>query len=160
MGRGFGTGTCPAVQSRTGWPRLGGGGTTPAFRSPTTMSGSFWTGSTTSVRSHPGLKLNIPSWLVCMSWFPLTLSSGGHRARRSDRRGLHRSAKRAGTSLCTHKTLHKKAGPFSVARLKMDLPFHNRLAFTGEVPALLVRPRPAPPRRACGCCSRTGHPPG
>ena len=30
----------------------------------------------------------------------------------------------------------QKAGPFSVARLKMDLPFHSRLAFTGEMPAL------------------------
>ena len=34
----------------------------------------------------------------------------------------------------------QKAGPFSVARLKMDLPFHNRLA--GGVPALL---HPSPP---------------
>ena len=32
----------------------------------------------------------------------------------------------------------QKAGPSSVARLKMDLPFHDRLAFTGEVPALLT----------------------
>ena len=32
-----------------------------------------------------------------------------------------------------------KAGPFSVAPLKMDLPFHNnRVAFTGGVPALLL----------------------
>ena len=28
-----------------------------------------------------------------------------------------------------HRPLHKKAGPFSVARLKMDLPFRNRLAY-------------------------------
>ena len=28
-------------------------------------------------------------------------------------------------------TMHsQKAGPFSVARLKMDLPFHNRLAYS------------------------------
>ena len=32
---------------------------------------------------------------------------------------------------------HKKTGPFSVARLKMDVPFHDRFAFTGgRVPAL------------------------
>ena len=37
----------------------------------------------------------------------------------------------------THKA-SQNAGPFSVARLKMDPPFHNRLMFTGEVPALLV----------------------
>ena len=40
--------------------------------------------------------------------------------------------KRAGTSLCTclyTQTHHKKAGPFSVARLKMDLPSHNLLAY-------------------------------
>ena len=30
--------------------------------------------------------------------------------------------------LFVHTNIHKKAGPFSVARLKMDLPFHNRLA--------------------------------
>ena len=39
--------------------------------------------------------------------------------------------------------LHKKAGPFSVARLKMDLPFHTRLSCTqprptAEVPAALL----------------------
>ena len=44
--------------------------------------------------------------------------------------------KRASTSLCTHKR-SQTAGPFSVARLKMDLPFHNRLALKGELPALL-----------------------
>ena len=38
-----------------------------------------------------------------------------------------------------HTKHSQKAGPFSVARLKMDLPFHNRLAFTGEVPALSLR---------------------
>ena len=31
--------------------------------------------------------------------------------------------------LCAHTTRSQKAGPFSVARLKMDLPLHNRLAF-------------------------------
>ena len=44
--------------------------------------------------------------------------------------------------LCVHTNLvHTKhpykAGPPSVARPEMDLPFHDRLAFTGEVPALL-----------------------
>ena len=37
-----------------------------------------------------------------------------------------------GTSLrsCLYtQTILEKAGPFSVARLKMDLPFHNRLAY-------------------------------
>ena len=34
--------------------------------------------------------------------------------------------KRAGTSLCLYTQM---AGRFSVARLKMDLPFHNRLAY-------------------------------
>ena len=50
-------------------------------------------------------------------------------------------SKRAGTSLCAHKTVHEKAGPLSVARLKMGPPFHNRLALTGAcaVPALLAR---------------------
>ena len=38
---------------------------------------------------------------------------------------------------CVYTNIHKKAGPFSAARLKMDLPFHKRLAFTGEAPALL-----------------------
>ena len=37
-------------------------------------------------------------------------------------------------------SIAQKAGLYSVARLKMDLPFHNRLAFTGEVPALFLRP--------------------
>ena len=32
-------------------------------------------------------------------------------------------------------SIAQKAGLYSVARLKMDLPFHNRLAFTGGVPA-------------------------
>ena len=38
--------------------------------------------------------------------------------------------KRAGPPLCAH-TAHctQEAGPFSVARLKMDLPFHNRIAY-------------------------------
>ena len=31
--------------------------------------------------------------------------------------------------------IHGKAGPVLVARLKMDLRSHNRLAFTGQVPA-------------------------
>ena len=35
--------------------------------------------------------------------------------------------------LFVHTKHSQKAGPFSVARLKMDLPFHNRLAFTGDV---------------------------
>ena len=48
------------------------------------------------------------------------------------------SVKRAGTSLCTCLKHSQNAGPFSVARLKMDPPFHSRLAFTAEVPALLV----------------------
>ena len=41
-------------------------------------------------------------------------------------------AKRAGASLCTclcTRNIHGKACPFSVARLKMDLPFHDRLAY-------------------------------
>ena len=40
--------------------------------------------------------------------------------------------------VCTHSTFTKTAGTFSVARLKMDLPFRNRLAFTGDVPALFA----------------------
>ena len=36
-----------------------------------------------------------------------------------------------------HPKHSQKAGPFSVARLKTDLPFHNRLAYNREVPALL-----------------------
>ena len=48
---------------------------------------------------------------------------------------VDRGCKRAGTSLCTHKTF-TKGRSILVARLKMDLPFHNRLAFTGEVPAV------------------------
>ena len=35
-------------------------------------------------------------------------------------------AKRAGTSLCARKIIPQQAGPFSVARLKLDLPFHTR----------------------------------
>ena len=31
--------------------------------------------------------------------------------------------------LFAHTTHSQKAGPFSVARLKMDLPFHDRLAY-------------------------------
>ena len=44
------------------------------------------------------------------------------------------------TCLCTHSI--GKAGPFSVARLKMDLPFQNRLAHNRvhRRSALLVRP--------------------
>ena len=71
-------------------------------------------------------------------------------------------AAQEGTSLCAHKNIYKtvhslrpvskrahttvhtkhsqKAGPFSVAPLKMDRPLHNRLAVTGEVPALLAAP--------------------
>ena len=30
---------------------------------------------------------------------------------------------------CAHSKHAQKAGPFSVARPKMDLPFHNRLAY-------------------------------
>ena len=45
--------------------------------------------------------------------------------------------------LFVHAKDSQKAGPFSVARLKMDLPLHNRLACTREVPALLSDP-PAP----------------
>ena len=41
--------------------------------------------------------------------------------------------------LFAHTKRSQKAGSFSVARLKMDLPFHIRSAFTGVVPALLVR---------------------
>ena len=47
---------------------------------------------------------------------------------------------RAGTLLCAclyTQNIAQKAGLFSVARLKMDLPFHDRLASTGEVPTLL-----------------------
>ena len=42
------------------------------------------------------------------------------------------SAKKAGPSpvcLCVRTKHSRKAGPFSVARLKMDLPFHSRLAY-------------------------------
>ena len=42
--------------------------------------------------------------------------------------------------LFAHTTHSQKAGPFSVARLKMDPHLHNRLASTGEAPALLVLP--------------------
>ena len=53
---------------------------------------------------------------------------------------LGESEKRAGTSLraclCTQ-DIHKKAGPLSAARPKMDLPFPNRLACNRQVPALL-----------------------
>ena len=35
----------------------------------------------------------------------------------------------------------QKAGPFPVARLETDLPFHKRLAYAGEVPALLSQLR-------------------
>ena len=51
----------------------------------------------------------------------------------------------AGTSpvcLFVHTQHSQKAGPFSVAGPEMDLPFHNRLAFTGEVPALFPPPPP------------------
>ena len=57
--------------------------------------------------------------------------------------GTAEDAKRAGTSLCTclcTQNIAQKASPFSVARLKMDLPFHNRLVYSrvhGGVPALL-----------------------
>ena len=47
--------------------------------------------------------------------------------------------KRASPSLVflfAHTKHSQNAGPCSVTRLKMDLPFHNRLASTGEVPAL------------------------
>ena len=46
--------------------------------------------------------------------------------------GTAEDAKRAGTSLCTclcTQNIAQKASPFSVARLKMDLPFHNRLVY-------------------------------
>ena len=36
--------------------------------------------------------------------------------------------------------VHKR-GPFPVARLETDLPFHKRLAYAGEVPALLSQLR-------------------
>ena len=41
--------------------------------------------------------------------------------------------------LFVHTKHSQKAGPFSVARLELDVRFHDRLAFTGEVPALLAR---------------------
>ena len=53
---------------------------------------------------------------------------------------LWQSEARGPALRCVHTKQSQKAGPFSVARLKMDLPFHNRLAFTGGVPALLSRP--------------------
>ena len=49
-----------------------------------------------------------------------------------------------GRHIAVHTKHSQKAGPFSVARLKMDLPFHNRVAhnaFRGEVPS------PTPLRR-------------
>ena len=44
--------------------------------------------------------------------------------------------------VCTHKTFTK--GRSAVARMKMDLPFHNRLAFTGEVFSSLLAAPPSP----------------
>ena len=41
--------------------------------------------------------------------------------------------------LFEHTKYSQQAGPFSVARLKMDLPFHNCLALKGEGPALSVQ---------------------
>ena len=51
---------------------------------------------------------------------------------------FHEEGRHFAVYLFVHTKHSQKAGPFSVARLKIDLPFHNRLAFTGQVPALLV----------------------
>ena len=64
----------------------------------------------------------------------------------ADRPRWRERGKSAGTSLCaclyTH-NIHKKAGPFPVARLKMDPPFQNRLAPKGEkCQPSLARPPP------------------
>ena len=73
---------------------------------------------------------------------PLRLRSRtSHSPSSSGSQCEHTLDRRAGTWLpalrcalvCTHLFVHtkhsEKAGPFAVARLKMDLPFHNRLAY-------------------------------
>ena len=59
---------------------------------------------------------------------------------------------------CVHTKHSRKAGPFSVAGLKMDLPFHGRLAFTGGMPALLRGDTSSQDRQhhCCPCCLRPG----
>ena len=47
---------------------------------------------------------------------------------------------RGPTLRCVQTKHSQEAGPFSVARLKMDLHFHSRLSFTGGVPALFIHP--------------------
>ena len=70
--------------------------------------------------------------------------------------GTAEDAKRAGTSLCTclcTQNIAQQAGPFSVARLKMDLPFHNRLAYNR------VHRRSASPLRPSSPAGRLQFPP-
>ena len=57
--------------------------------------------------------------------------------------------------LFAHPKHSQKAGPFSDPRLKVDLPFHNRLArsFTGDVSAPPGRGRGGIKGRAGGCTS-------
>ena len=43
---------------------------------------------------------------------------------------IHQAGRHFTVYLFAHQSIHKKAGPFSVARLKMDLPLHNRLAYS------------------------------
>ena len=42
---------------------------------------------------------------------------------------MREEGRHVAVSLSVHTKHSQKAGPFSVARLKMDLPFHNRLAY-------------------------------
>ena len=56
------------------------------------------------------------------------------------RQHSHQEGRHFAVHLFVHTEHAQKAGPFSVARLTMDLHFHNRLALTGEVPALFSHP--------------------
>ena len=63
--------------------------------------------------------------------------------------GPHQEGRHIAVCLFAHTKHSQKAGPFSVARLKMDLPFlivSRTTAFTGEVPASPF-PTPAPATR-------------
>ena len=105
---------------------------------PTGASAAAGPAAAAAADAMPHLPMPLPAVQYSQLWW--TARAAAHRLVLSgctSQEGRHFAV-----YLFVHRKHSPKAGPFSVARLKIDLPFNNRLAFTGEVPAVFpLRPQ-------------------